>query len=91
MEDLGIGRAIDPNDARPGDFATFQRVGRGAGHSVIFLEYVRDRGVIVGVKYRSSQPGTDGIGDAVEYFASSGYRYANVDPKRFYVCRLNRH
>jgi hypothetical protein len=56
---------------------------------VIFLDYVRHHDVIVGVRYRSSQPSTNGIGDAVEYFRSSGYVGATIDPHRFYVCRLN--
>lgn len=89
MENLGIGKQIDPLDARPGDFATFQRTPRGPGHSVVFLEYVKHDGTIVGVKFRSSQPTTDGVGDVIEYFASSGYRGATVDSNRFYVCRLN--
>jgi hypothetical protein len=87
-EKLGIGRQIDPNDARPGDFVTFWRIYQRSGHSVVFLEYIRHDDVIVGVKYRSSQPSTDGIGDVTDYFASSGYRGATIDPSRFYVCRL---
>lgn len=91
MEDLGIGRQIDPNDAQAGDFATFQRDGIHAGHSVIFLNYVRHNGIIVGVHYLSSQPTTHGVGEETEYFGSSGYSAATIlDPKRFYVCRLNR-
>jgi hypothetical protein len=54
MENLGIGKQIDPVDARAGDFATFQRTPRGPGHSVVFLEYMKHDGVIVGVKFRSS-------------------------------------
>jgi hypothetical protein len=88
MENLGIGREIDPRDARAGDFVVVHRV-KGAGHSVIFLEWVRHNDTIVGFRYRSSQPPTNGVGDAVEYFATSGYREAAVDPKHFYVARLN--
>lgn len=85
---LGIGKEIAPADARAGDFATFQRYPRGAGHSVIFLDWIRYNKIIVGVKYRSSQPNTQGVGDRMEYFTSSGYKNATINPKRFYVARL---
>jgi len=89
MENLGIGRQIDPRDARAGDFAVVHRV-RGAGHSVIFLDWVKHNDITVGFRYRSSQPSTNGVGDGIEYFVTSGYKGATVDPKHFYVGRLNR-
>ncbi len=84
---LGIGREIDPADAQPGDFICFQRPNKSA-HTVIFLDWIRHEDVIVGLKYRSSQPRTNGVGDDKEYFITSRYRGASVDPKRFYVARL---
>ena len=92
MESLGIGKQVDPHEARPGDFVMFWRAGTGeqSGHQVIFLEYVRHDGVIVGVRYRGSNATTDGVGDATEYFTSARYEGASIDPTRFYVARLHR-
>lgn len=88
MENLGIGREIPPQDAMPGDFAVIHRI-RGAGHSVIFLNWIKHEGTIVGFRYRSSQPTTDGVGDSQEYFDTSGYKGASVMSKHFHVGRLN--
>ncbi|MGB7160918.1 MAG: hypothetical protein WBD40_22845 [Tepidisphaeraceae bacterium] len=88
VEQLGIGREVDRTDARPGDFVAFQRIGAG-GHSVVFLRWIRRDGEIIGFRYRSSQPFTDGVGDCNEYFVTSGYEGAFVDPAHFYVARLN--
>jgi hypothetical protein len=88
IENLGIGCEIDPREAKPGDFVAYQRT-RGAGHSVVFLDWIRDQDVIVGFRYRSSQASTSGVGDSTDYFTSSAYKGASVDPKRFYVARLN--
>jgi hypothetical protein len=80
LENLGIGTMVekDPNSnpanlpkAQPGDFVQFWR-GSGAGasgHSVIFLDWVKGPdGEVLGIKYRSTQSSTDGIGDRIEYF-----------------------
>ncbi len=59
---LGLGRRIESlEEARPGDFV---QVWAGEwGHSMIFLQWVRDdRGAITGLSYWSSQPWTDGMG-----------------------------
>jgi hypothetical protein len=89
MENFQIGRQIPARDAQPGDFVCFQRSRSKTAHSVIFLEWVRRDGVIIGVKYRSSQPSTDGLGNRTEYFTTSGLTEAQLDPERFYVARLN--
>ncbi len=60
----GLGRAInDFEDARPGDFADYSTTPPG-GHSVIFIDWVRDeQGRICGMKYFSSNlSGTHGVG-----------------------------
>lgn len=88
MENLGIGREVPPQEAMPGDFAVIHRI-RGAGHSVIFLNWIKHDGTIVGFRYRSSQPTTDGVGDSQEYFDTSGYKGASVMSKHFHVGRLN--
>lgn len=80
LENLGIGSMVDkdPNTnppnlpmAQPGDFVQFWR-GSGSsasGHSVVFLDWVKGPdGEVLGIKYRSTQASTDGIGDRVEYF-----------------------
>ena len=60
-----------------------------SGHSVVFVDWVREGDQIVGIKYRSSQKSTDGIGDRVEYFADAAGKGGKVDRKRTYVARLN--
>lgn len=84
MPMLKIGQAIKPADAQPGDFLQFWRT--KSGHSVVFLGWIEEDGQPVGVRYRSSQGSTDGIGDKEERFQDHGGR---VDPKRMYFARLN--
>lgn len=81
---LGIGTGVEPEDARPGDFLQFWR--QRSGHSVVFLGWVVEDGRAVGVRYRSSQGTTDGIGDHTERFAGHG---GSVDPQRMYFARLH--
>lgn len=83
MENLAIGKEVYPLDARPGDFAVFSR--RGSGHSVIFLDWVKREGRVVGIRYRSSQPSTNGVGNQIEYFKTSG---GTILPEYFFVGRL---
>jgi hypothetical protein len=61
VEQLGIGQAVKPDDAVPGDFLQFWRT--KSGHSVIFLGWVERDGKRVGFQYRSSQGSTGGVGD----------------------------
>jgi hypothetical protein len=86
VEKLGIGRSVKPEKARAGDFLQLWRTNK-SGHSVVFLEWVSDGRRPIGVKYRSTQKLTDGIGDRVEYFA--GVKDGKVDVNRMYFCRLN--
>jgi len=67
----GLGQAIDNlEDARPGDFCDFSR-STGSGHSVIFVDWVRDAdGKLTGMKYFSSNK--SGVGYLTEYFSDSG-------------------
>jgi hypothetical protein len=89
VERLGIGKRIkNLEDARPGDFVQLWRTNK-SGHSVVLVELVRDGGKIVGLKYRSSQKSTDGIGDRTEYFADVPGKGGKLDRKRIYVARLN--
>jgi hypothetical protein len=86
MEHLGIGKGIPMEDARPGDFVQFWRF--GSGHSVVFLNWEKKDGEIVGIRYRSSQRTTDGIGDHTEFFKTDLADDGGINRKRFYVGRL---
>jgi hypothetical protein len=88
VEKLGIGRRIESDGARPGDFLQFWRTNK-SGHSVVFLDWVKQDSRRVGFKYRSSQGSTKGIGDRVEYFADADVKQGLVDRQRMYFCRLN--
>ena len=72
LENIGIGSEFDLEQAIEGDFCQIWRT-NGSGHSVIFLSHIyNDNDEIIGIKYRSSQKSTDGIGDRKEYFSDSG-------------------
>jgi hypothetical protein len=85
---LGIGEQIAAENAQPGDFLQLWRSNK-SGHSVVFLEWVVERDRPIGIKYRSTQTSTDGIGDRVEYFAGVPGKNGKVDPERIYFCRLH--
>ncbi len=75
LEEFGLGREISREEVLPGDFVQIwrrwdqEKKSHGSGHSVIFLEWVRDEsGEISGMKYFSTQPSTDGIRENIEYF-----------------------
>ena len=87
VETLGIGREVKLRDARPGDFVMIWRA-NGSGHSVVFLSWAREKGRRVGIRYRSSQPSTKGIGEVTEYFAGVKGK-EGIDPERTYVARLH--
>lgn len=89
VEELGIGREVKRlDDAEPGDFVQLWRTTK-SGHSVVLLELVRDdAGRAIGLRYRSSQTSTDGIGDRTECFADVPGRNGKVDRGRVYVARL---
>ena len=89
VEQLGIGREVKSlTDAQPGDFMQIWRTNK-SGHSVLFLDWVREGEKVVGIKYRSSQKSTDGVGDRVEYFADAPGHDGKVDRQRTYVARLD--
>jgi hypothetical protein len=88
IEKLGIGKAVAIKDAQPGDFLQLWRTNK-SGHSVVFLDWVTEAGQPIGVKYRSTQTSTNGIGDRAEYFAGTPGKKGAVDPKRLYFARLN--
>lgn len=87
MTTLGVGKAVSFDDAQPGDFVQLWR--EKSGHSVMFLGWVEEDGKKVGLRYRSSQGSTDGIGDTVEYFTKAAPGKSPVNRERTYFCRLN--
>ncbi|WP_425395998.1 hypothetical protein [Aeoliella sp.] len=89
LKELKLGKSVEHEDAQPGDFVQFWRTNK-SGHSVIFLEWIVDEGARIGVKYRSSQKSTDGIGDRIEYFSDVDNQDGKLDRKRFYIVRLNK-
>lgn len=67
-------------EARPGDFIDFSRENQ-TGHTVVLMNWIRDNGKIVGLRYWSSQESTNGIGYKTEYFnipRSDGTKYGNI-------------
>jgi len=87
LEKLGIGKPVAIKDAKPGDFLQLWRTNK-SGHSVVFLEWVTEGGRPIGVKYRSTQTLTNGIGDRTEYFTGIPGKKGSVDPKRLHFGRL---
>ena len=77
----------DWHDARPGDFVQLWRT-NGSGHSVVFLEWVREAEEIVGIRYWSTQKATAGIGEREERFARQGH--AGVRADELWLCRVGR-
>lgn len=84
LEDFGLGKTVKHAAARPGDFVQFWRTNR-SGHSVIFLAWITEKGQRVGLRYRSSQGSTKGIGDVTERFSTHG---GKIDAKRLHIGRL---
>lgn len=80
-----LGKEITIDHAKPGDFVQFWRNNK-TGHSVIFLAWIKDeKGKITGLKYRSSQKLTNGIGDRIE---NVGSEPKDINLKRVYIVRL---
>lgn len=86
LPNLGIGEAIAFDQAQPGDFCQFWR--GQTGHSVLFLGFAEENGQKVGIKYRSSQDSTGGIGDRTEYFKDAAGKSGQVDRNRTYFARI---
>ncbi len=71
VENYGVGTEItNLEQAQPGDFADITRT-NNTGHTVVFIDWIRENGEIIGITYWSSQ-GEGGIGYAEEYFSDSG-------------------
>ena len=84
LQKLGIGAPVSQDEAMPGDFLQLWRTS-SSGHSVVFLDWLRDaKGNKIGVKYRSAQ-GAKGVSDNQERFSDSG---GSVLRSRIYFSRL---
>lgn len=87
LEKEKLGRKVEWEEAEPGDFVQFWRNNK-SGHSVLFLGWERDSvGVISGIKYRSSQTKTDGIGDRIEMIGNGP---KEINRYRLYIARLEK-
>lgn len=79
----GLGKAVELEDARPGDFVQFWRH-TGSGHSVIFMDWLRDNSMnITGIEYWSTQKSTDGVGYNTELIGEN----SGIDIARIYIAR----
>lgn len=83
--ELGVGRKVSADEAKAGDFVQFWR-SNNTGHSAVFLGWIEEEGKRVGLRYRSSQGSTNGIGDMREKFEANG---GKVKPARIYFGRLD--
>lgn len=88
VDRLGVGVEVKRlQHARPGDFVQLWRTNK-SGHSVVLVELLHEGDQIIGIRYRSSQKSTDGIGERSEYFADAPGRNGQLDRDRVYIARL---
>lgn len=87
-----LGKLIKADEALPGDFIQLWRTPKAGkpptGHSVIFLAWEKDAtGKKTGLKYWSTQPGSNGIAERVEPIGPDGgislenTHFCRVEPK----------
>lgn len=92
VEKYGMGvRIKNLEDARAGDFIDISR-GNNTGHTAVFLNWVREKNTIIGLRYWSSQGSTGGINYNTEYFDVSkpdGKKYGNVIKSKVYIARIS--
>jgi hypothetical protein len=93
VEKYGIGRRIASlEDARPGDFLNYSRE-NGTGHTVVFIEWLRENNRIIGLKYWSTQGSTNGINYNKSYFnvtkPDSTAKYGNVIIDQVDIARVS--
>ncbi len=75
VEKYGIGKRLyDLEDVKPGDFIDLNRQ-NGTGHTVVFINWIREQNRIIGLRYWSSQPSTGGISYNKEYLKAINHMY----------------
>lgn len=87
--DLGY-RITNLEELRAGDFIDLSRE-NNSGHTVVFLNWIREGNKIIGFKYWSSQGSTKGISYKEEYFNivnSNGKKYGNVIIDSLHMARI---
>lgn len=91
IEKYGFGKRIyDLEELRSGDFMDLSRE-NNTGHAVIFMDWIRKEGEIIGFKYWSSQGSTKGISYKEEYFNikdKNGNKYGNVIIDNLHLARV---
>lgn len=92
IEKYGLGhRVTNYEDVRPGDFIDLSRE-NNTGHAVVFINWIRENGKIIGLKHWSSQSSTNGISYKEEYFNlknGNGIKYGNVIYDNLHIARVN--
>lgn len=88
-ERFKIGKLITADEALPGDFVQLWRTPKEGkaptGHSVIFLAWEKNSdGKKTGLKYWSTQPGTNGIGERIEPIGPDG----GIAMENTHFCRI---
>ena len=75
VEKYGIGKRLyDLEDVKSGDFIDLNRQ-NGTGHTVVFINWIREQNRIIGLRYWSSQPSTGGISYNKEYLNAINHMY----------------
>ena len=92
VEKYNLGYRINNfEDLRAGDFIDLSRE-NNTGHTVVFLNWIREDKKIIGFKYWSSQGSTNGISNKEEYFNIydvNGNKYGNVIIDNLYMVRIS--
>lgn len=92
IEKYGIGKRItNLEEVKAGDFLDFSRE-NNTGHTVVFINWIREGGKIIGLKYWSSQESTKGIAYKEEYFNirnGDGKKYGNVIMDDLHIARVS--
>ncbi|KAB3532911.1 hypothetical protein F8154_11215 [Alkaliphilus pronyensis] len=92
LEKYGVGQRIyNMEDAKAGDFIDFSR-DNNTGHTVVFLNWIKENDKIIGLRYWSSQDSTNGINYREEYFNiknGDGEKYGNIIIDQLYIGRVS--
>lgn len=92
IEKYGLGsRITNLEEVAPGDFIDLSRE-NNTGHAVVFIDWIRQDGKIIGIKHWSSQQSTNGISHKEEYFNirdKNGEKYGNVILDSLNIARVS--